>query len=626
MTNPASDTAPAQHVEHHSALVSAMLHLLAAVAVPVFLGEADVVPSDRLAVFAGLEVALALISLAGYGAARRGHGATFGRLTTVETFGSAVSFGALAWYGSEVVSSTPSKHLLMITMLAVTSVTGLKSSMLEQRRSSSLWGVALLGASHFAAYAVRGELLFAAFTVLWCLTIAHFVRRTHAAFRELTELRLASEQTGRHDDLTQLLNRTAFMEKLRVAAGAGEPSALVLLDLDGFQAINDGFGHATGDAVLQTVAHRLSDTLPDGTSLSRLGGDEFAALVSMPDMHLARTVDLLIERVGEPIAIDGRDLYVAGSVGWAEVDGNRDATAILAEADAALYRSKTSATRSSTGFDPALRSELERSLERRQRFRDAVRQGRIEFRAQPIVDTADRRPVAVELLARWPAEDDVEIGADEFNRLADQTGLAVEFDRLALETAATLLSSWRSDPVLRAIVVKANISPIHLHNLVLARTIRDLVPDEDRRRLGLEFVEARMMDADHRHQALLRELQRAGVTLSIDDFGTGYSSLSYLRSLPVAEIKLDRSFVAGIDDDPVNQGLVRAIVDLAATLGLSTVAEGVERESELVMIADLGVGAAQGYAIARPLGLDDVGRFLRDRWAEPSSGASGKPG
>lgn len=178
-----------------------MLHLFAAVAVPVAFREADVVQSDRLVVFAGLEVTLAVISLTGYGASRRGRDATFGHLTIVETFGSAVSFGALAWYGSEVVSSTPSKHLLMITLLAVTSVTGLRSSMVEQRRSASLWGVALLGASHFAAYAARGELLFAALTVLWCSTLAYFVRRTHEAFRWLTERRLVSEHTARHDDL-----------------------------------------------------------------------------------------------------------------------------------------------------------------------------------------------------------------------------------------------------------------------------------------------------------------------------------------------------------------------------------------------------------------------------------------
>jgi len=415
------------------------------------------------------------------------------------------------------------------------------------------------------------------------------------------------------------LTRAALFDRLDEALAEsqlddGAPvdnGALVLIDLDGFKGINDAYGHTTGDGVLKAVARRLRDLLPSDTSIGRLGGDEFAAIVYQSGIDLQVTLDTVVREIGQVIEVDGRGLYVAGSVGWTRLAGGTPAE-LMAEADAAMYESKNSASATSIGFDPLMRDLLTQALERRQRFRVAVKEKEIEFLAQPIVRATDGSGIALEILARWPRSDPNQIGPDEFNRLADETGLAIELDRLAITAARDLIESFADDPYLSTIVVKCNISPLHLHNLELTRTLDDIIAPSRRDRLGLELVESRLITANRRHHLLLRDLKAMGVVISLDDFGTGYSSLAYLRQLPVSEIKIDRQFVTGIDSDPINQGIVRSIVDLAATLGLWTVAEGVENDAELARVTSLGVGSVQGFHISEPVSFEEIGSLL---WA-----------
>ena len=199
----------------------------------------------------------------------------------------------------------------------------------------------------------------------------------------------------------------------------------------------------------------------------------------------------------------------------------------------------------------------------------------------------------------------------EFTRVADETGLAVELDRQALAAARAILDTWADDPILGSLIVKANISPVHLHNGELLQSVRKLVPEAMRHRLGLEYVESQLITAAERNHQQLRDLREMGVTVSVDDFGVGYSSRTYLRRLPVSEIKIDRSFVTNLDTDAINQGLVRAIVDIASTLGLPTVAEGIETPEEFAAAARLGVSLAQGYLLGHPSPLADVDDVLR---------------
>ena len=603
----------AVRAERDSAMVSAALHAFAAAAVPVLLWDTEVVRRLNLVIFTCIELVLAVLAVVAYFAGRQRRTTAFRRLHQIESTGAALNFGALAWLGPDIATASPSKYLLTITLVALTSIAASNSSLLIRRRSTFLRTVAIIGTSHFVAYVSNGEVIFASFTALWCIGLANFSRVGYDAMRQLTELQRQSAQSARHDDLTGLLNRAAFIEALEARSVAADSDVLVLLDLDGFKAINDGYGHASGDAVLRAVAERLERTLPAGTELGRMGGDEFAALVPLASIDLRVTLERVVDEVGRAVDVDKRDLYVAGSIGWTHLQPDLSAPELMAQADAAMYQSKNSSTITSTGFNAQMQLDLERSLELRQRFRSAVKEQRIDFLAQPVVRATDHVPMGIELLARWPADDDADISSEEFTRLADETGLAVELDRLALGEARKLLEAWRHDPYLEQIVVKVNVSPIHLQNLALARSIRDLIPDGDRERLGLEFVETKLMASNARTHGLLRELRSMGVTISIDDFGTGYSSLAYLRTLPVSEIKIDRSFVTGLDQDRVNAGLVKAVVDLATTLGMDTIAEGVESQEELLALRQLGVGAIQGFLTGKPIPLDGIGDELRTR-------------
>lgn len=602
----------AVRAERDGAMVSAVLHVFAAGAVPILLWDADVVRRANLIAFACVELLLALLSILAYLAGRRRHRTAFSRLHQIESTGAALNLGALAWLGPEVATASPSKYLLTITLVAMTSIAASNSSVLIRRRSAFLRAIIIIGTLHFVAYVVKGEVIFASFTALWCVGLIYFSRVGYDAMCQLTELQQQSAQSARHDDLTRLLNRSAFIAELEERRERGD-DVLVLLDLDGFKAINDGYGHASGDAVLRAVAERLQRTFPAGTELGRLGGDEFAALVPLASIDLRVTLERVVEEVGRAVRVDDRDLYVAGSIGWTPLQPNLAAPEIIAQADAAMYRSKNSSTVHSTGFSDQMQLDLDRSLDLRQRFRSAIKEQRIDFMAQPVVRATDHSPLGIELLARWPADDDADIDSEEFTRLADETSLAVELDRLALAEARRLLEAWRHDPDLGRVVVKVNVSPIHLANLALARSIRELIPEGDRDRLGLEFVETKLMASNARTHALLRELQSMGVTISIDDFGTGYSSLAYLRTLPISEVKIDRSFVTGLDTDRVNAGLVKAIVDLATTLGMDTIAEGVESQEELEALQRLGVGAIQGFLTGKPIPLDGIGEDLRAR-------------
>lgn len=597
--------------ERMSALNIAILHFFVVFAAPTLLWKSDVVGQRSLVIWTAAEAALGVFSLAGYWSISRERVGRFVRFARLETAGTAATFGALPWLGSTVATSTPSKHVLLVALLAVTSVSAANSAQIPTRRPFFNLLIVIVALSYAVAFSLGREWVFAFLSLLWCVSIATMTRVGYTAMVELLDLRKESDNSARHDDLTGLLSRSAFFEtlhqrSLRSTSELDDRPTLVLFDLDGFKATNDSFGHAAGDAVLRAVADRLELFLPPDAAIGRLGGDEFAAVFRLEATEMRAAVDSTLSALSEPIRIDGRELYIAASAGWTLVEQGASSPDLMAQADAAMYQSKNSETDASTGFDSNLRNQLDRSLVLRQRFRSALKRHEIEFWAQPLVRTSDATPVAVELLARWPQGDTSVVGPLEFTRVADETGLAVELDRQALVAARTLLAQWEGDPVLGAITVKANISPVHLHNGDLGTSIRELIPVPMRDRLGLEFVESRLIGAAERNHEQMRDLMDMGIVLSIDDFGVGYSSLTYLRSLPVSEIKIDRSFVTNVDSDKINQGLIRAIVDIASTLGLPTVAEGVETEAEFAAIARLGVGLAQGYLLGRPVPVDDV--------------------
>lgn len=605
--------------ERNSTFAIGVLHFFIALALPVLLWDSPAVDRQLVTIWAIAQAALGVIAFCASWSVIKQRVDLVTRFSQIESVGTAISFAGLPWLGDEIATMTPSKHVLMIVLIAVTSISAANSTHITERQSFFGKLIVIVGLSYLVAFTLQGEWIFAASTVLWCVSIVTLTRVGYRGMLELLELREASDRTAQRDDLTDLLSRTAFFsaldQRVEVQAahehGSSEPTALVLFDLDGFKAINDSFGHPSGDEVLKTIARRLEAHLPHGADIARLGGDEFAAIVGRSQEPLDDLLHTTLRSVSEPIRINERELYVAASCGWTLIDGKRYSAELIAEADAAMYQSKNSQTATSTGFDVALRDELEQALQLRQRFRASLRRNEITFFAQPIVRMIDRAPTAVELLARWPQGDHSIIGPEEFTRVAEETGLAIELDRQALSFARTLLERWASDSELSQVRVKANISPIHLHNEQLIDSVSELIPERLRERLGLEFVESSLIPAAERNYRQLRDLREMGVLLSIDDFGVGYSSLTYLRSLPVSEIKIDQSFMVNLDTDAINQGLIRAIVDIASTLGLPTVAEGIETSDAYAAAARLGVSSGQGFHMGRPLPIDQAEEALR---------------
>jgi len=615
MTGPTSTELSAGSYTPGQAVANAALHAFAAFAALVVLDGAR---PALLAIFVGVELALALclfITALRTGRLRLGSA----QMRFVEGSLAALNFAFLPWIGNGLAGDEPVRYVLMLAYVAYVASSGANAAMTSGRWKHMIFHVALTSVSYLIAYAIETEWLLATFVLIWAVAVPIQVSDGFKAMDQLAAQRARSLSSARKDDLTGLLNRSAFVSEMEHLLDTKANSALILIDLDGFKAINDGYGHAAGDGVLRTVALRLDEIFPTGTIVGRLGGDEFAMLVPTSDIDLASTVRRAVDGVCDVVTVDGRDLYVSASAGWTELRPLATPAELMAEADAAMYRSKTSTSTRATGFGPSMRDELDRSLELRQLFRTAVRSGSIDFLAQPIVRVSDAMPVAVELLARWPQRQSVEIAVAEFNRLADETGLAVELDRLALEAAADLLNRWADDPVLHPVLVKVNTSPTHLHNLALAHTIRSKIPKEHRSRLGLEFVESKLITTEARHHAVLADIQAMGVTIALDDFGTGYSSLAYLKQLPVHEVKIDQTFVTQVHGDPVNQGLIRAIVDIATTLELTTVAEGVESQADLDTIVTLGVDRAQGFYTGRPANFDAVTIELSKRRSAVSS-------
>jgi len=599
----------AHFYEGHSLLLLGVLHIVVVALAPLLLWETRPLLRSVLLAWVGFQLLLALFSFLGVVCQRRGQLDRFRQMSNLERIGALISFLSLPWLGTGMAAATPGKYITMMTFLAITAIAGSNSSHITRWRPAFDRNLVIVGVSYGGAFAVQGEWVLVLLVAVWSVTVAALTRLAYQGTVEILAMREASEQSARHDDLTGLLSRSAFLEDLAVADGQSQ--ALVLFDLDGFKAINDAFGHPAGDAVLRAVADRLTSNLPEGSSIARIGGDEFAARLDGSNGGISGDVERALSAVADPIVFDGREIYVAASAGWTSMPTNGTPAELMAQADAAMYESKKSETSWSTSFDTGLRQELDRSLEMRQRFRAGLRQQEIEFWAQPLVRTSDGRPVAIEVLARWRQSDGTYVSPGEFTRVADQTGLAVELDRQALAAAEKTLAAWHGHPVLDAITVKINISPVHLHNQGLIQSVQQLVPQRYRNRLGLEFVESRLIAAAERNHDQMRKLLDMGITLSIDDFGVGYSSLAYLRTLPVSELKIDRSFITNVDTDRVNQGLVRAIVDIASALDLPTVAEGIENDAELAEVARLGVTVGQGYHMGHPVPLDDAGALIK---------------
>jgi diguanylate cyclase (GGDEF)-like protein len=438
----------------------------------------------------------------------------------------------------------------------------------------------------------------------------------NAIERKRAEAQLAHQAL--HDQLTELPNRALFLDRLGVALErarrSGAQLAVLFLDFDNFKQINDSRGHGAGDRVLAVIGERLSGLLRPMDTVARFGGDEFTFLFE--DLTSEREVVLIADRIcqaaRQPISIDGVELSVTVSVGIAMVaDPGVSPETVLREADAAMYRAKEQGRSRYELFDEDSRHRAHERIELEAAVREAIERGELRVHYQPSLVLDDLRGAAgVEALVRWHHPTRGLIAAREFMPIAEDIGLVMPIGRFVLEHALERLAHWRAR---RAdMTLSLNISPRQLHDPNLPETLsaaleaRELEPAA----ICLEIPERAVAEDPEAAIDALERLKATGVRIALDDFGSGASSLSRLRELPVDALKLHESFIAPLGCEPEDASLVGALIDLGHALGLAVVAEGVEHESQIEQLRELGCDAAQGYAIGRPVSEEQLEALL----------------
>ncbi|MEP6762283.1 MAG: EAL domain-containing protein [Sporichthyaceae bacterium] len=428
---------------------------------------------------------------------------------------------------------------------------------------------------------------------------------------------------ARHDSLTGLPNRTLFLDRVEQAVARSRRQerhiAVLFLDLDGFKSVNDRFGHAAGDQLLNTVAERLLGCVREGDSVARLGGDEFAVLLE----EAGRPEDVqmlsrrLLEVLRSEIVIAGHDVVVGTSIGVAIAAPGDDAAALLRNADMAMYRAKAMGKNRDFVYQPSLREENIRKLELIEALRRSIAD-ELVVHYQPVVDLDNGHVLGMEALVRWQRGDEL-VQPDAFIAAAEESGLIVEIGERVLaqvvEDAPILVAAAG-----RPLSLGVNMSAHQLREPLFLEQVRGAVVALGESQLVLEMTETVVVQEDEESGDALRLLRAAGALLAIDDFGVGFSSIGYLQHLPVGMIKIDRTFTRDIDSDVRAAALVEAILLMGSALDLQVVAEGIERPSQVQRLRGSGCTLGQGFLYGRPQPLADVvARLEADRSAREGS-------
>ncbi len=425
------------------------------------------------------------------------------------------------------------------------------------------------------------------------------------------------EQLAYFDPLTKLPNRRLLFDRVRQAVAAAKRSggcgALLFIDLDHFKRINDSLGHRAGDQILIEVAARLRALTREADTIARLGGDEFVVVlhaVANPGA-IRRAAYRVLERLSGNYAIAGHPYHLSASVGVAlfPADGD-DTTELLHRADAAMYQAKKEGRSTVSFYQPALQNAADERLAIERGLRAALIDDQLELHYQPKVLDGNRI-VGAEALLRWHHPERGLIAPGDFIGVAEETGLIVKIGAWVLDAACRQLAVWNRDrPPEQQLVMAVNVSPVQFRNPDFVACVERAINAHrlEPPLLTLEITEGILIDKVEETVARLAELKALGINLSIDDFGTGYSSLNYLKRLPLDEIKIDRSFVANLIEDPNNTAIVKSMVAIATAFSLHLVAEGVETTAEAEFLHTLGCHCHQGYLYARPLPAEEFTR------------------
>jgi diguanylate cyclase (GGDEF)-like protein len=428
--------------------------------------------------------------------------------------------------------------------------------------------------------------------------------------RDITRRALAERQLAHqafHDELTGLANRVLFRNRLDHALVSrsrdGRQLAVMFLDLDAFKAVNDTLGHSAGDRLLRGVAARLANAVRPGDTVARLGGDEFAVLLeNIDDLTEAQAVaGRLLAALRPPLDVDGKELLVGGSLGFAVTEsGTESAEELLRNADLAMYAAKAERTGEPQRYHRRMHDELLARVDVEDRLRAALEAGELRLHYQPTFDIGTGQVTGVEALLRWQQSAGRLVPPLEFVPVAEETGLIVPIGAWVLEEACRQAAEWQraGAPLTMSVNVSGRqLAPALVDTVRQALANSGLPPQQ----LILELTESILVDGEGDTVGLLEQLKALGIRLAIDDFGTGYSSLSYLTRLPVDILKVDRSFVSALGGDGGREHLVATILEMARGLDLRTTAEGIEDGDQLDALRRLGCDVGQGFLFSRPV-------------------------
>jgi diguanylate cyclase (GGDEF)-like protein/PAS domain S-box-containing protein len=462
------------------------------------------------------------------------------------------------------------------------------------------------------------------------------VRGLALNFRDISERKALEEQLRQlalHDPLTLLANRNLFRDRVQHAltlAQRGESRvAVMFLDIDNFKNINDSLGHDVGDRLLQAVAQRIVQTSRSSDTAARLGGDEFALLLEgvATVAEVQRLAEALIEALDAPFSLNGREVRVTASLGLALSAADTGAEVLLSNADLAMYHAKAAGKSRYVTFQPQMQTLLQERLQLEADIGRALAQEEFLLEYQPIVDLGSQGLLGVEALVRWRHPEAGLLMPARFIHVLEECGQIASLGRWILKQACREVCAWRrSIAGASRLRLAVNISAGHLQHGELVRDVLEALEDSgfEADNLVIELTESTIMYNTEANLERFHRLKALGVKLAIDDFGVGYSSLSYLHRFPIDILKIDRSFVSRLTSSDSGPGLARAVITLGETLGLDTVAEGIELEPQVAALLALGCVAGQGFLFARPGSLEELSKspFVARRNALLTSQAS----
>jgi diguanylate cyclase (GGDEF)-like protein len=445
-----------------------------------------------------------------------------------------------------------------------------------------------------------------------------FVRTfTDVTLRKDSEARIA--HMARHDELTGLANRVLFRERIELAIARArrtdERFAVLLLDLDRFKGVNDTMGHPAGDALLKMTAQRLCRTVRETDTVARLGGDEFAIVQTLIDSRtdVERLCARILDAIKEPFEIGGHGVDIGTSIGISVApDDGLEAEDLLKNADIALYAVKTGGRGNWRFFAPAMEAQAQARSALEQDLRHALPAGDLDVVYQPTIDLDSNEISGLEALLRWNHPRRGLIMPAEFIPVAEDTGLISEIGEWVLNTACAEAAKWPA-----SVRIAVNLSPVQFKDHGLVDTVKTALAASGlpAGRLELEITETVVLQENESNRVTLQEMRALGVTIALDDFGIGYSSLSYLRAFPFSKIKIDQSFVRELGENSESAPIVRTIADLGRSLGVPTIAEGVETPAQLRLVRAAGCKEAQGFLFGRPVPAADVPAMIARRKA-----------